>query len=233
MQDDDEGHRPGRSDPLSGVLDAVYHLDRERVLTYVNAAGEAMLSRAADLMLGRRFFETLPGLRGTVVETTFTEVLDDARPRIFEYLHEDWDHWFEVRAYPDSRGLTVIVRDIDEQVRAARRRHDEARELTAVLEALPSATVLVDGDGRILTVNRAWASTGELLRVAGVEPGGVGDDYLASMSRGLLPEHHAAIVAGLNRLRSEPVDGPAGSFEYEYSAQLGTYPSWFRLQAAR
>jgi diguanylate cyclase (GGDEF)-like protein len=233
VQDDDEGHRPGRSDPLSGVLDAVYHLDRERVLTYVNAAGEAMLGRAADLMLGRRFFETLPGLRGTVVETTFTEVLDDARPRIFEYLHEDWDHWFEVRTYPDSRGLTVIVRDIDEQVRAARRRDDEARELTAVLEALPSATVLVDGDGRILTVNRAWASTGELLRVAGVEPGGVGDDYLASMSPGLRPEHHAAIVAGLNRLRSEPVDGPAGSFEYEYSAQLGTYPSWFRLQAAR
>ena len=69
MQDDDEGHRPGRSDPLSRVLDAVYHLDRERVLTYVNAAGEAMLGRAADLMLGRRFFETLPGLRGTVVET--------------------------------------------------------------------------------------------------------------------------------------------------------------------
>jgi diguanylate cyclase (GGDEF)-like protein len=61
----------------------------------------------------------------------------------------------------------------------------------------------------------------------------VGDDYLASMSRGLRPEHHAAIVTSLDRLRSEPVDGPAGSFEYEYSAQLGAHPSWFRLQAAR
>src|SRR3954462_15534647 len=132
VQDDDEGLRPGRSDPLSGVPDGVYHLDLDLVPTYVNVAGEAMLGCAADQMLGRRFFETFPGLGGTVVEKTFAEVLDDGRPRVFEYLHERWDHWFEMRAYPDSRGLTVIVRDIDEQVRAARQRDDEARELTAV-----------------------------------------------------------------------------------------------------
>src|SRR3954463_790491 len=68
VQDDDEGLRPGRSDPLSGVPDGVYHLDHDRVLTYVNAAGEAMLGCAADQMLGRPFFGTFPGLRGTVVE---------------------------------------------------------------------------------------------------------------------------------------------------------------------
>jgi diguanylate cyclase (GGDEF)-like protein/PAS domain S-box-containing protein len=233
VQDDDEGLRPGRSDPLSGVPDGVYHLDRDLVLTYVNAAGEAMLGCAADQMLGRPFFQTFPGISGTVVQKTFTEVLDDARPRIFEYLHERWDHWFEMRAYPDSRGLTVIVRDIDERVRAAQLRDDETRELTAVLEALPAATVLVDGDGRILTVNRAWVSDGELLRRSGIAPGGVGDDYLAAMSRGLPAEHYAAIVAQMDRLRSEPIDGPAGSFDHEYSAQLGACPSWFRLQAAR
>src|SRR3954453_7308016 len=158
VRDDDGGLRPGRADPLSGVPDGVYHLDRNWVLTYVNAAGEAMLGCAAAGMLGRPFFETFPGLRGTAIEKTFAEVLDDAHPRVFEYLHENWDHWFEMRAYPDSRGLTVIVRDIDDRVRAAQRRDDEARELAAVLGALPSATGVIDGDGRILVVNRALAS---------------------------------------------------------------------------
>ena len=82
----------------------------------------------------------------------------------------------------------------------------ETRQLTAVLEALPSATVLVDGDGRILTANRAWVANGELLRSAGIEPGGVGDDYLASMSRGLRPDRPRRDRRGLTRLQAEPVD---------------------------
>jgi len=229
----DDGLRLGRVDPLSGVPDAVYHLDRERVLTYVNAPGEAMMGCAAADMLGRPFFETFPGLRGTVVEKTFAAVLADQRPQVFEYLHERWDHWFEMRAYPDSRGLTVIVRDVDERVRADRRRDDEARQLTAVMEALPSATVLVDDDGRILTANRAWVSDGELMRSAGQRPGGVGDDYLEALSRGLRPSDHADIAVGLARLQAEPLDGPAGTFDHEYSARLGSFATWFRLQARR
>ena len=229
----DDGLRLGRVDPLSGVPDAVYHLDRERVLTYVNAPGEAMMGCAAADMLGRPFFETFPGLRGTVVEKTFAAVLADQRPQVFEYLHDRWDHWFEMRAYPDSRGLTVIVRDVDERVRADRRRDDEARQLTAVMEALPSATVLVDDDGRILTANRAWVSDGELMRSAGQRPGGVGDDYLEALSRGLRPSDHADIAVGLARLQAEPLDGPAGTFDHEYSARLGSSATWFRLQARR
>jgi diguanylate cyclase (GGDEF)-like protein len=218
---------------MSGVPDAVYHLDRDWVLTYVNAAGEALLGRSASDMLRQNFLDSFPGLRGTIVEDTFGAVLADGRPRVFEYLHERWDHWFELRAYPDSRGLTVIARDVDERLRAERRRDDETRQLTAVLQALPSATVLVDADGRILTANRAWVSDGELLRSVGIEPGGVGDDYLTSMARGLRTSDHAAIVAGITGLQAEPADGPAGSFDYEYSAQVGSRTSWFQLQATR
>ena len=229
----DDGLRPGRTDPLAGVPDAVYHLDRDWVLTYVNAPGEAMMGCSAADMLDRPFFDTFPGLRGTVVQKTFSAVVADQQPQVFEYLHEHWDHWFEMRAYPDSRGLTVIVRDVDERVRADRRRDDEARQLTAVLEALPSATVVIDDDGRILTTNRAWAADGEVLRNSGVQPGGVGDGYLETIARSFRPEDHAEIAAGLARLQSEPVDGAAGTFDYEYSARLGPFLTWFRLQARR
>src|SRR5690242_16050066 len=161
VQDDDEGLRAGRSDPLSDAPDAVYHLDHDWVMTYVNGSGEAMLGCSAAQMLHRPFFEVFPNLMGTALQHAFVAVLGEGRPRTFEYLHERWDRWFEVRVYPDSRGLTVMVRDIDERVRADRRRDEEARQLTAVLEALPSATVVVDPDGRIVTANRAWVADGE------------------------------------------------------------------------
>jgi diguanylate cyclase (GGDEF)-like protein len=233
VQDDDEGLRPGHPDLLVGVPDAVYHLDRNWVLTYANAEGEAMLGRSVAEMGRRRFLEVFPDLRGTPVETTFGAVLADGRPRVLEYRHERWDHWFEMHAYPDSRGLTVIVRDIDERLRAERAGDDETRQLTAVLEALPSPTVLIDGDGRILVANRVWEANGELLRGSGIQPSLVGDDYLMSMSRVLRPSDLAAVQAGLRRLQTEPVHGPAGSFDHEYSAPLGSLASWFRLHAAR
>jgi diguanylate cyclase (GGDEF)-like protein len=233
VQFDDEGLRPGRGDLLSDVPDAVFHVDRAWIITYVNPAAESLLGRGAEVMLRRPLLDAVPGVRGTRLEAALTAVFADDRPRVFEYLHERWDHWFEMRIHPDATGLIVTVRDVDQRVRADQRRDDETRQLTAVLEALPSATVLVDSDGTILTANRAWVTNGEILRTGGIDPGGVGDHYLASMARGLRRTDHAEIVAGLTRLWAEPVDGPAGSFDYEYSAQLGSFPSWFRLQATR
>ena len=53
------------------------------------------------------------------------------------------------------------------------------------------------------------------------------------MSRGLRPAHHAAIVAGLQRLKAEDQHFPPRSFNYEYPTQLGSAAAWFQLMAAR
>src|SRR5439155_14861005 len=98
-------------------------------------------------------------------------------------------------------------------------------------ESLPAATVLVGEDGRILTANADWESNGELLREAGIEPGGVGDDYLASMAKGLDQEDHAVLAAGLQALMDGPEDPPP--FDHEYCAPLGPTSAWFRVQACR
>jgi diguanylate cyclase (GGDEF)-like protein len=230
---DDDGPRPGRPDPLAGVPDAVYRLDRDGRFTYLNAAAEALLERRAEELLGRRAIDCFPEARGSLAQAQYREACADGQPRQFEYFYEPQGRWYEIRVFPDDAGIAVFFRDVD-----AHHRHDEDRDaelgqLTAVLEALPSATVLLDGDGRILVANRAWAANGELLRSTGLPPRGVGDDYLAALARLLRAEDHAAITQALRRLQAEDVDSPPGSFEYEYSARLGLFPSWFRLQAAR
>jgi diguanylate cyclase (GGDEF)-like protein len=220
---------PGR---LESVPDAVYRLDRDWRISHVNFAVETLLDRPASELIGRHVLDSFPGVRGTRVEASLAGVLADGIPRVFEYHHRPWDHWFEFRVYPDSQGVTVAVRDIDERRRADQRRDAENRQLTAVLETLPSATVLVDDDGTILTANHAWQADAELLRSTGIVPGGVGDNYLDCMSRGLDAADHAAIVAGVQRLTA--ADSPATSiFDYEYSSRLGAFTAWFQLQAAR
>jgi diguanylate cyclase (GGDEF)-like protein/PAS domain S-box-containing protein len=228
-----EGPRSGSPDLLAGVPDAVYRLDALGRFTYLNPSAEALLERRADDLLGRDALDCFPTLRGSVVEERFRDVLTEGRPRQFTYFYEPQNRWYELRIFPDPAGLVVFFRDVDARHRIEQQRDAELRELNAVIEALPSATVLVGSDGCILVANRSWVADGELLRSSGIEPGGVGDDYLAAMSRGMRAAHHAAIAAGLERLRAEPEDSPAGSFNYEYSAQLGSYSAWFQLMAKR
>jgi diguanylate cyclase (GGDEF)-like protein/PAS domain S-box-containing protein len=233
VQSGGDGPRAGSPDLLAGVPDAVYRLDPLGRFTYLNPSAEALLERRAEDLLGRQALDCFPTLRGSVVEERFRGVLSDGQPRQFAYFYEPQNRWYELRTFPDPAGLVVFFRDVDARHRSEQQRDAQIRELNAVIEALPSATVLVDGDGRILTANRAWVADGELLRSSGIQPGGVGEDYLAVMSRGLRPAHHAAIVAGLERLKGERQDSPPGSFNYEYSTQLGSAAAWFQLMAAR
>jgi diguanylate cyclase (GGDEF)-like protein len=232
--------RPARepAGALPEVPDAVFHLDDHWRFTFVNPAGESLLARSPEQLLGLDLRNALPTLRGTAVEDAFAAVLADGAPRVFDHLHGPWDRWYEIRVQRSSTGLTVVVRDIDERRRAARReadqrRADTLRELTAMLEALPSATVLVDEGGRIRTANRVWQANGELLRAEGIDPGGVGDDYLEALSRGLGPADSRTIADGLRELVEAPEDGTPRTFECEYHCALDTVDRWWRLQASR
>jgi diguanylate cyclase (GGDEF)-like protein/PAS domain S-box-containing protein len=228
---EDDGPERDRPDPLAGLPDAVYRVDSAGRFAYVNPAAERLLERRAEDLVGQHVGDCFPDTRGSVLEQRFREAFRSGRPQQFEYFYEPQNRWYDVRAFALSPGLAVFFRDIDEHHRSDRALELQMRELTAVLDSLPAATVLLGEDGRILSTNRSWVADGEVLRGSGIRPGGVGDDYIDTISRGLDPAHHAQIVAGLRRLREAP--SPSGTFEYEYSTRLGSSTLWFHLQAAR
>jgi diguanylate cyclase (GGDEF)-like protein/PAS domain S-box-containing protein len=231
------GHVPSGhvapADPFSSITDAVYRIDRRWRFTYVNAAAERLLGRRADEMIGRYAFECFPETLGTVIEDVYRAVLADGRCREFQYFYPPLDRWFEIRAFADAGGLTAFLRDVDQQHRADQQRVTELRELSAVLEALPPATVLLDGNGRILSTNRRWGEASKVVAQGGLRAGRVGDDYLAVLSQRLPVADRRAIADGLARLRAEDQDAADREFVHDYAHAVGPEPMWFRLQAAR
>jgi diguanylate cyclase (GGDEF)-like protein/PAS domain S-box-containing protein len=219
------------ADPFSSVTDAVYRIDRRWRFTYVNAAAERLLGRRADEMIGRFAFECFPETLGTVIEDEYRAVLVDGRVREFEYFYEPFGRWYEIRAFADADGLTAFLRDVDDQRRTEQERATELAQLSAVLEALPPATVVLAGDGRIEMVNRAWTANGEELERIGDRPTRVGEHYLDAMARYVDAEHHAGIAAGLRGIAGSGT--PESTFSFDYPQQVGATPAWFRLQAAR
>ncbi|MGR6966757.1 putative bifunctional diguanylate cyclase/phosphodiesterase [Geodermatophilus sp. URMC 61] len=229
------GHVPSGhvapADPFSSVTDAVYRIDRRWRFTYVNAAAERLLGRRADEMIGCYAFECFPETLGTVIEDEYRAVLLDGRARVFEYFYKPFGRWYEIRAFADTGGLTAFLRDVDDQRRAEQQRATEIQQLSAVLEALPPATVLLDGNGRILSANRRWGEAAEAVARAGLRAGGVGDDYLEVLSQRLAAADRQAITDGLAQLRAGDHDA-AREFVHDYAHSSGPEPMWFRLQAA-
>jgi diguanylate cyclase (GGDEF)-like protein/PAS domain S-box-containing protein len=220
------------ADPFSSVTDAVYRIDRRWRFTYVNAAAERLLGRRADEMIGRYAFECFPETLGTVIEDEYRAVLVDGRVREFEYFYEPFGRWYEIRAFADADGLTAFLRDVDDQRRTEQQRAAEVAQLSAVLEALPPATVLLDADGQIVSANRRWGEAAEAVARAGLRAGGVGDDYLEVLSQRLATADRQAIADGLAQLRAEGRDADR-EFVHDYEHSAGPDPMWFRLQAAR
>ncbi|SDD38870.1 diguanylate cyclase (GGDEF) domain-containing protein [Geodermatophilus telluris] len=225
---------PAPPDLLSGVPDAVCRLDHEWRFTWVNAALARLLQRPPERLLGRPVRECFPDVLGSELQRHVHAVLADGEPRAFEYLYGPADRWFEVRATADAHGgVVVFLRDVDSRYRAQAAQARALQRTTAVLDALPSPTVLLDETGRIRTANRVWAGNADRVRASGWQPADVGDDYLARIAQGLQPADVERITAGLHQLRNQPSGGPARTFAHDYSHDLGGEQTWWRLQAAR
>ncbi|MBJ7452741.1 MAG: PAS domain-containing protein, partial [Blastococcus sp.] len=227
----DDGPRPD----LAVAPDAVFRLDAEARFTYVNPAAERLMERRAEELLGRPAAECFPAAVGTIVGDRYQETMADGRAREFDYFYEPQARWYEIRVFADPPGIAVFFRDVDSRHRAEAERESELGRLTSVLEALPSATVLLDEDRRILTGNRAWLTGGaQPARSTGLP----GSDYLAAIRPGLAPADAETIAGGIARLLEAPAEPvPAepvpASFEHEYPRSTPTTTGWFRLQASR
>ena len=232
MQPGDDRPSGVRTDPLSSLPDAVYRLDRQGRFAYLNAAAERLLRHPADELLGRDVREAFPGLRGSLAEQQCRQVLEDGRPREFHFLYEPMDRWYEVRIFPDPAGAAVLFRDVDLRHRRDEERDAQVRQLTAVLEALPSPTVLVDRNGRILSTNGAWIRMEESLPDV-VLPGRAGEDYLMVMSRGLAATEHHGLAAALRTFLRCAEPAGTTTFQRNYSCVTREGVGSFHLQATR
>jgi diguanylate cyclase (GGDEF)-like protein len=99
---------------------------------------------------------------------------------------------------------------------------------SAVVDALPSPTVLVDCGGKILLTNPAWdASTGAIDR-RGVDAG-VGGDYFAAVRRLCGHAVGREIAAALRALHR----GQDPTVELDYSLERSSGTRWYRLRGTR
>jgi diguanylate cyclase (GGDEF)-like protein len=127
-----------------------------------------------------------------------------------------------------SPGVAVISTHLIPAPRRGRvARGNPAVLPAAVLDALPSPTVLLDADGFVLLTNRAWEAAVETVDDDRIE-GGVGIDYFAMARRACGNAVGRRIVAALQALSRGERDSVAT--DYSVKHPIGT--RWYHLQAS-
>jgi PAS domain S-box-containing protein len=105
----------------------------------------------------------------------------------------------------------------------------ETALLQAVIDALAGNVAVLDGDGTIEIVNRAWREFAEGNGDPGMKSCGPGANYLEVCRRSALSDKGAErVLHGLNAL----LDGRQQVFVSEYPCDAPDEQRWFRLHAA-
>jgi signal transduction histidine kinase/DNA-binding response OmpR family regulator len=157
---------------LASINDGFFTIGRNWHFTYINAAAERMLNRAADELLGHDFWAAYPANVGTQIETHFRCAMADRVSVAFENHYVPWQRWYDVRVYPArDGGLSIYFQDITDRKlaedalrrlnetlelqiaeRTAELRHKEAR-LRSVFETSYTFQGLMSVDGTLLDAN--------------------------------------------------------------------------------
>ena len=144
---------------LESITDALFTVDRDWVVTYVNREAERLLRRTREELLGRRFWAEFPDIIGTEAETAYRRAMTEDVTTVLEDFHyPPLGGWFEIHAYPSEQGLAVYFRDVTEQHRARevlREREQQLAQQAELLDKARDAILVSDLDHRITYFNRS------------------------------------------------------------------------------
>ncbi len=154
--------------------------------------------------------------------------LGDARPRSLDAAAADGRR-LQIRVLPyvggstPQRGVVVTFVDVTEAVRQAER-------LQAIIDSLGPQIAVLDREGRIALVNRAWRRFAEENGAGGSPSVDVGAEYLATCLAATGPDREAGghVADGLRKV----LDGRLTEFTFEYPCHSATEERWFKLQAS-
>jgi len=110
-------------------------MDGDWRITYVNAEAERALGVDREDLLGATIWERFPSITGSAFEAGYRAAAETGRTQTFDAYYAPLDAWYEVRATPDSGGVTLYVLDITARHTAQVARDLVARQVAGLAEA--------------------------------------------------------------------------------------------------
>jgi PAS domain S-box-containing protein len=135
---------------LERTTDAVYAVDAEWRIEYMNERMAARIDRDAAAVVGKRLWDEFPSIADTELGALYREAMETGEAVSTEqWLGAPFEYWVSVRAFPDDDGLTVFSREVT----AERERRTELEQMEAILENVDDMVLVLDPDQEIRFAN--------------------------------------------------------------------------------
>jgi PAS domain S-box-containing protein len=142
---------------LEGMSLGFVAVDRDWVITHVNAEAERILGYPRSELLGVDMWEKFPAAVGSEFEENYRRAAETGQPMAFDaYYPEPLNIWVEVRAVPSAAGLSLYFLDVTDRIHVQQTAEQAARQeqlLSRITEEL----------GDTLDANEAAARLARLL----------------------------------------------------------------------
>jgi PAS domain S-box-containing protein len=214
---------------LGSTREMFAYYDTDLRILWANKASADSVGMQVSEMIGRRCYEIWHGRDEPCPVCPVLTALETGQPQEEEVTSPDGRHW-RLRGYPvrDESGQVIRLIEFGEDITAGRRAQEALRAsegfLRSTLDGLSAHIALLDEQGKILLVNRAWRTFAEENEVSA---GAVseGANYLRAC------DEAAGEDADLARRFAEGtrsvLAGRANSFEMEYPCHSPRQQRWF------
>jgi PAS domain S-box-containing protein len=106
-------------DPLlDSITDGIVSVDRDWRVTYLNAVSERLAGRSRESLLGKELWTELPELSRTPFAEAFRQAMATGNRATLTDYYPPTGSWFEIRVFPSSAGIVLILRDITDMRQA-------------------------------------------------------------------------------------------------------------------
>ena len=149
--------RDNASDYLEGLMEGFVAYDGDWLMTYMNAAGERLLGRRREDVLGKTWHQAFPHAVGNPVDQMYQRVMRTRTGERMEYFYPHYDRWLEISAAPvRTGGVGVYFRDISDRKRAEQAALEERRVYRAIGESIDYGIWICDREGRNLYASESF-----------------------------------------------------------------------------
>ena len=138
------------------INDAFFELDKDWNFAYLNHAGEKLLNRNREDLLGQNIWKEFPEAVGSSFYTNYHHAIEQKREILFEEYYPPLSTWFFVKAYPtESDGLWVFFSNINEFKETQIRLKESERNFRSLFENMTLGVVYQDEQKKIISANPA------------------------------------------------------------------------------
>ena len=194
---------------LNRINDSMVSLDTQWRYTFINETALARHPQTREEIIGKRFWDVNPGLKGTTFEKMYLKSMQTQTVGEIEDYYEPMKIWFNIKAYPAPDGMTVLFKDVTE----SRKVKEDLKKINDQLNLSQKIAKIGYWEIDLISNNNYWSD--EMYHLCEVENDGTvitPEDFYKSIH----PDEKESVIENLASIIANKKDFGISEYRFVY-----------------